>query len=379
MTDVENVLTALVRVGLGDGSVCSDTVKKAQELTPEDWDELVALAGPHHLSGIVMDGVTNCRSFAQNGRELTIPDGAWLRLVGRAAVEEEKYEARQNAVAELADFFSSNGVPFMLLKGWGLSLYYPVPKHRSFSDIDIWNFGEYRRADELVSEKLGIKISNDVHHHTKFVYKGLLVENHYDFVARHARRSDARFDDLLKRVVREESGREVTALGENGVEGRLLLPGPTLNALFLMRHLAAHFAAERVSMRHLCDWKQFVEREGRNVDWTRVNGIYADFRMKRFTDAVTGICVRYLGLDGSIVPDRVHDERLEGRILADVLNPEFPDQTMPEDGFLKTVIWKIRRFSANKWKHRIVYPEPWAWTFVQSSFSHLLKPRTIAH
>ena len=156
-----------------------------------------------------------------------------------------------------------------------------------------------------------------------------------------------------------------------------MLPSAMFNALFLMRHMALHYAAERVSVRHLCDWKQFVEAEGENVDWERVNKVYAEYNMKRFADAITALCIDHLGMKRDVIPGVERDAKLENRILNDILYAEFSEEK-PE-GCLRIVWWKTRRFFANRWKHKLVYNESWLWTFFQSSWAHLIKPQTITH
>lgn len=72
----------------------------------------------------------------------------------------------------------------MLLKGYGLSICWPVPEHRPVGDIDIYlgladsgcAFGHkniWKEADKVVSEKLGIKVDNTHHHHSIYFLKVL--------------------------------------------------------------------------------------------------------------------------------------------------------------------------------------------------------------
>lgn len=335
------------------------------ELTGDEWDEFVKLSQQHNVVPLVCDG------FA--GQRQSVPAKVFARVAGLTAVAEDKYAARVAVIRELAHLLGEHNIPLMVLKGYGVSLYYPQTNHRVFSDIDTYNFGRLEDADRVLKEKWGVEIDVDVHHHTTCVYKGMLVENHFDFVETHSHVSNARFEKILKSEV--EKGRKSHHL-EGGVT--IELPSSMFNALFLMRHMALHYAAERVSVRHLCDWKQFVEAEGNNVDWDYVQSIYKQFNMKRFADAITRICVDHLGLDASLVPNVERDEKIEQRILHDILYAEF-DEAKPEGGLVRIVWWKTRRYFANSWKHKLIYNESVLWTFFQSSYSHLLKPKTIKH
>lgn len=77
----------------------------------------------------------------------------------------------------------------MLLKGYGLSKYWPIPNHRPTGDIDIYlmylnsegkekSRPAWECADKLMTEKFGILVDNSHHHHSVFTYKGIMVENH---------------------------------------------------------------------------------------------------------------------------------------------------------------------------------------------------------
>ena len=65
-------------------------------------------------------------------------------------------------------------------------------------------------------------------------------------------------------------------------------------------------------------------------------------------------------------------------LFNDIFYPTFT-QKKPKKGAVKIVIWKLRRFMVNRWKHRIVYNEPWYVSFFRSFVSHLSKPKIITH
>ena len=83
-------------------------------------------------------------------------------------------------------------------------------------------------------------------------------------------------------------------------------------------------------------------------------------------------------MDAGLVPNIERDVNLEERILNDILYAEF-DEEKPQGGLFRIVWWKTRRYFANSWKHKLIYNESVLRTFIQSSYSHLLKPKTIKH
>lgn len=83
----------------------------------------------------------------------------------------EKRNFRQKRVlADLAGFYAAHGIDLMLLKGYGMSLNYPIPNHRPCGDLDIWLYGRQKEADALLHKERDIAIDKDKHHHTVFVW-----------------------------------------------------------------------------------------------------------------------------------------------------------------------------------------------------------------
>lgn len=91
----------------------------------------------------------------------------------------------------------------MLLKGYGVSLDYPIPAHRPCGDIDIWLFGQQEHADALLHREKGTAINLEKHHHTVFSLDGITVENHYDFLNVHAHASNREIEKKLQELAAE--------------------------------------------------------------------------------------------------------------------------------------------------------------------------------
>lgn len=242
ITAEKRLLLRLVRMGLGNGGVCG----LAERI---EWNALLDLAVQQGVPAIVLDGVKDVSPspFAAGDRLCK------MQWVGMVMNMERQYAAYEKVIGELAAFYQQNGINMMLLKGYGLSKYWPVPNHRPVGDIDIYLMGDgnkvWKRADQLLHERLGIEVDNGHHHHSVFIYRGVMVENHYDFVNVHSHRSSRWIERLFKRLA--ASGHETYML-DNGA--RIILPSPLLNMLFVARHSACHFAAEGMTLRMLCDW-----------------------------------------------------------------------------------------------------------------------------
>ena len=199
-----------------------------------------------------------------------------------------------------------------------------------------------------------------------------MVENHYDFINIQSHLSNRTIERRLQELARE-SGERIEVAGQS-VE----LPSADFNALFLLRHAAMHFAAMEIGMRHVIDWALFVAREHAAIDWEALYDMARRMNMHRFLDSLNALAIDCLGLDAACLPAFERNPELERRVLDDILYPEFSEQA-PQGNVLRTIVFRTRRWWANRWKHRIVYNEGLFVTFWVQVRSHLMKPRSLLH
>lgn len=356
-----------------------------------NWKAIAALAYKQGLSAIVLDGVKALENNGLQEGALLEPELAqkWQKLVARSF--ETHYADYTKRLGQLAWFYNEHGLKLMVLKGYGLSLNYPIPEHRPCGDIDIYAFGKYQEADALISKELGIKIDNSHHHHTIFNFMGYMVENHYDLVNIHAHKSSAQIEKVLKDLALDDTHTTLV----NGQ--KIYLPTPNLNALFLLRHSLSHFASTNISLRQLLDWGFFVKKYTAQIDWKWLQEVLEAFHMVDFFRCCNYICIKHLGFSSDVFPplsnrpvpgtppaqDPLNSEgelaseeiSISQRILYDALYPEFAEKE--PSGLIARIVFKYRRWKANSWKHRLCYAEGRLSSFFVSAWSHLLKPKSI--
>lgn len=328
------------------------------------WGEIYRRSSVQGVLAVAWDGLQMLPG------ELRPPRALLLEWAFNVEQIEKRYRRHEAAVTCLAAFYHKHGFPMMLLKGYGLSLSYPVPSHRPFGDIDIWLYGRQPEADRVVARELGLRIDEDKEHHTTFLFDGIMVENHYDLVNNETHSSNRRIEQPLKRFAAQPG--ESVELGGVPVG----LPSVPFNALFLLRHAAVHFAAVNIGLRHVLDWYVFIERNAGKIGWEELYALAREANMDRFLGCLNAICVEDLGLDPSLLPPFTVDPKLKERVLNEILSPEFsaPKPT----GLLPNMWFKTRRWWANRWKHRIVYDEGLAGAFVNSVRVHLKRPKSIS-
>lgn len=343
-----------------------------------DWSEIEALASLQGLSAVIVDAVEKLRPEQRPPQEIL------LQWIGDVLQDYEyRYDAYKHTIAEMAAFYNSHGYKMMLLKGYACSLNWPKPEHRPCGDIDIWQFGQYRKADELVAKEKRIKIDDSHQHHTVFNWGEFTVENHYDFNNVYHHKSSAELEKIFKELgdlshtdstdIIESAGTRISAVEVCGE--KVYLPSPNLHALFLLKHTMTDFAAFYVTLRQFLDWAFFVEKHGEEVDWKWLDSVIEQYHMKDFFNCINAICVEDLGFDACLFNGVQFNPALKEKVLADILDPKSPRKE--PKCLIPRLVFKYRRWKGNAWRHELCYKESLMSGFWSGMKTLLLKPASI--
>lgn len=361
--NLQEAFLSLVRLGI---DVNASFPSKAVE-----WTAMKALAERQGLSAIILDGIERLPEDQQP------PQLMLLTWIGRVMQGYEgHYEAYRKAVVELTAFYNAQGFKMMLLKGLACGRDWTNPAHRPYGDIDIWLFGRQKEADRILASEMGINVDNSHHHHTVFNWMGFTVENHYDFVNVHAHKSSRELEKVFKELGQDDS-HSVEVMGDASIcsATKVYLPSPNLHALFLIKHMAAHFAAVGITLRQVLDWAFFVEKHSKEVDWEWLDGMLVKYHMREFVNCINAICVEDLGFHADIFPSMQIDPELKERVLNDILDPKYA--AAEPQGFMNRMIYKYQRWQGNAWKQRLCYSESRWSSFWTGIWAKILKPASI--
>lgn len=335
-----------------------------------DWNLIKSLAEKQGLYAIVLDGIDSLRQNyypSEKGcsGEIILPtQKMMLEWIGEVLQGYEyRYEKYRKTIAELACLYNTHGYKMMILKGYACSLNWPKPSHRPCGDIDIWQFGNYKQADELVTKERGIKVDYSHHHHTVFYWGDFTIENHYDFINTHRHYSHRGLEEIFKELGQDDSH----YVEVNG--NKVYIPSPNLHALFLIRHALNHFVSTGINLRQVLDWAFFVEKHTKEIDWDWLMGILKKYHMVEFFKCMNAICVDDLGFDANIFNGIQFNHILKDKVLNDILSPEYDVEAS-----LSNI---LKRWKKNRWKHAICYNENRWKSFMYGVWSHLLKPKDI--
>lgn len=353
-----DIVTRLLKYALWHDSTSLDG-NVFDRLSVDDWGGIHEFALRQGVSAIVFDALTDAG--------IALPRPIKMRFISAVSNIENEYAAKLKTAARLAEIYRSNGIRMMILKGLGLSQLYPHPNHRPCCDIDIYLFGRQREADDILRKNYNIPIDEDKHHHTVFHIGKTMVENHYDFIEAHSRRSKSELEPRLKAIAETEQPIRIEIGGQEAY-----IPSPNLNALFLTLHSGAHFAAGNISVRHLLDWSLFIDRFGEDVEWEKVYALADEFGFRRYLDCLNTMCFDYLGLEKKQFITVSQEKDIVEKSWTDTL--EYGKECIP-DNFIKGWIYRIDRRFANVWKQRMVYRDDLVSSFLLSAAIHVIKPK----
>ena len=287
-------------------------------LSEEDWTRLFTLAAQHGVTALLFDTILRLPEQQQPSRALKI------RWALSSEAIEKRHAQQTRAAHELTTLFASHGVRTILLKGLGLSIYYPRPEHRECGDIDLW-LDDCDKGNRLI-EELGI----------------------------------------------------VNAEAENSrlAPAGYYTPSPMFNALYLLRHMARHFGTEGINLRHLLDWGLFLRSEQSEIDFEKILTLYAATGYDTVYNIFTALAGELLDEDFTPLLSAVPDPQLKQRVLNDILG--FGVYRTPSGNRLTRIGRKTRKLFSCRWKYRTLLPENfWRDVILPSLLFHLKNPKNI--
>ena len=357
MTSDSEILCALLRSAMWRQPYSSMDAMKG--ISSEQWQRIYALSVNQGVLALALDGVMRLPKEKQPSFDIRIKWGY------NAEVTAKKYNVQKATAEKLAAIFAENGIRTMVLKGLGLSLYYPRPQLRPFGDIDIYLFDKFDEGNRIM-DKYGCNVDDSYYRHYEFGFGGFNIENHSCFV-------ETRINDTNKYIENQLQSMVAGTRSDPSLAG-ILLPSPDFNALFLARHASWHFARESIRLRDLCDWALFLNAEIGNIDMGRYMEQLRKSGLDRFVSIMTDISKDKLGLDVNLPYSQHHPELCE-RVFDDIIN--FRKPKLKDVGPVMRFVRKLRMRIRRKWCYDLVVPDSFYGNTLHSVFNYVKHPKSI--
>lgn len=309
------------------------------------WTQIHRLMVAHAVPAFVGDRVLLLPKEALPCRTLRLTIFSEIEMTKRG----NRYLTK--ALEQLSALYQAHDLPFVLLKGLGLSLFYPDPTLRTGGDLDtlFYRSGDYERANALL-EAEGYYLHDDSevrYGHTAFTYGRTVVENHARAVFFDHKKYNQFFDDLVWEAAQSDAFLTIT------YEGYTFKTLPhELNIVYTFIHMFFHWLHWGVGFRQYCDWIRLMTQLKGQVNTKEIERIAGAldilYPMQLFAQAAE----EYL----HVAPEVFPFSRLEGydpysdQIVRDVLHsgnfgfsqrPERARSRLMTD--LRKLLFKARR------------------------------------
>lgn len=330
----------------------------------DELDRMLKIAGSQGILSAFMHGLLERDYQDEELRDIII---TWY---GVAEKSQRGYKKRIMVMENLAKVFKKAGLDVMFIKGATLAKYYPVPEWRMFSDIDFYLYGKYDEGLKVLKE-IGVDFDERAHHHSTGSILDILLENHYDFVDRVNHKCNLLIDDELKKLAVEE-GKNYPFTFEDMTIDNAYCMSPTMNAIFLIRHMSTHFASETIPLRMLYDWALFLKKDSGNVDWDQVLHIYEQSGMGRFAGMIQGILEEKFHVTIAECPIKPIMDATTERIWNSIIDSF---TTTKKEKSMLGVVKEATTFFRNRWKYKVAFPQESFWRLCLSFIWVHLKSR----
>ena len=276
---------------------CFDGEKFILELADERLSELMTDAMAHQIHPLIYDAL-------QHISDSDILKKYHSHMIATGVMETKTYFEVQKVLDALYEV----NINAIAVKGAYLKTLYEVPEHRLMGDVDIVisDDAEYAQAENI------------------FRSRG------YDFVATYCNTTDfskpnaVNFEVHRQLIFGEKRGYSVAGDTLNGYrrvfeevkDGCILTVDPTTHLLYLIDHMASHFAAGGCGFRQLYDVAIMTRAKQSEIDWERFWSQTSDLRLTSFIANIYKILQQYISLEA--VPPHL-DEHFENDHSAQLL------------------------------------------------------------
>lgn len=256
-TESQHILLRVMQYVVDGCPAGADLARSIYDMDYTRWFRLATAACLHRIQALLWDALD--------------PDLLlWERRV-QLAWEVNKIEKDYDKLARLQEkvvsALESGGVECLPLKGVAVAGLYGHPRHRKFSDIDIYVPGGTDKACSILESQLGASVIKYPNHHDKAVVDGVSIELHRTLANLAKFRANRIFQKHMDALY---AARDMH----------------TFHYLFLVQHAALHFLESQLSIIHVADIAIYEKHYSSDIDWQRVETVARECGFDGFLTAV---------------------------------------------------------------------------------------------
>ena len=193
-----------------------------------------------------------------------------------------------------------HGVDPILLKGQGISKYYPIPELRQCGDIDIYVGQEkFAKACEIIGamstpEDHQGDIPSLKHYHTRIGHAFIEIHRYTDVYW------PKRYDRVYQKI--SDAGMHSNLVPLDFVDAEVMTPSVDFNVFFIFNHFWHHFIADGVGLRQLCDWVRLLHVNHGKINLDYLSDVLCKMKLMKEWKVFGYIAVNTLGLPADEMP-----------------------------------------------------------------------------
>lgn len=347
--------------------------EKPQVWEDVNWGKLVQLSRIHSVTGI-LGYMTMCWPIC--------PEEALNASLRRACRNTIALFARRASLAEvLSGQLSRNGIDHIVMKGFVLRQYYPVPELRTFGDIDLVIRPEDREKSDELLRSLGYHPETD----WEPVFSYRKEAEHYEI---HTEIMEVNVSEKADyRAYFRDLWRYAEADGEHRYQFR-----PEFHVLYLLTHIAKHVTGSGAGIRMYLDVAAFVRRFGTALDWNWIREELEKLCFMDFANIVLLMVQEAFGVESPIPLEAAEPETMDafleftmaggifGRVGQDSGTQSLKKQSRGKETVSRVGTFARRLFPAAKTiESRYTYLQEKPWLLPAAWIHRLIKTRDSWH
>lgn len=347
-----HLLFILLRSSLLKEDVDFSTFK---EISTSDWRKLYELSQNQGLLAITFDCIQKHQLLQGHDNASVMLLMEWM---GYANMAEHQHQIQSDAIEKLTNHWAEHGIKTVALKGPAYSRFYPNPNQRPSTDFDCYLF-EYQEKGNQLIEELGIPVDRSYYKNSAFKYEGLAVENHSFTTQIGGMRGSRELERYLIGLLKKEPS-------EKDADSNLLYPSPLFNAIHMIRHAQCHFLREGFTLKFVCDWLMFEEKNKGKYNRTEFDRICKLYGMDKFVVSLTHLAECIKGT--RTLSDLTHADQ---RLLDYIFHPDTNDVIDTAEqrwNIIRNTLhsgWKYRLFSSHSHLEWLIR-SGWEYLFVKN-------------
>ena len=334
-----------------------------------DWGKLLQLSKIHTVTGIL--------GYMAMSWPIC-PDGELKSVLRKACLTTINAFNRRAALGEkLMEQLNSAGIDHVVMKGYVLRGYYPVPELRTYGDIDLVIHSEDRIRCHDLMLSLGYRADHDWEPVYSYQRDYELYEIHTQIMEIDVSdKADHRaYFDTMWEHVRRESGCTFHFT-------------PEFHFLYMLTHIAKHLVSAGAGIRMYLDVAAFIRHRKDAPDWAWIRRELETLRLWPFANGVLTVVQRCFGVESPLELDPMEettwDAFLEftmaggifGQVGRDSGTNSLKNQSRGSEGISRVGTFMKRLFpSAKSIQSRYTYLQDKPWLLPAAWVHRLVKTR----